>query len=179
MHYPTSSTIDRSWTLFLDRDGVINQRIAGDYVKRVEEFVFLDGVLEALQLLATQFGRIVVVTNQQGIGKGAMTEADLSAIHTHMLAEVGKAGGRIDAVFHCPSVEADNPPCRKPNTGMALEAQAQFSDIIFAKSIMVGDSPSDMEFGRRLGMRCAFIGHSTEVPSHPNLIHFARSITSL
>lgn len=155
--------IDRGWTLFLDRDGVINRKLENDYVKRVEDFVFLSGVLSSLQILADVFGRIVVVTNQQGIGKGLMTEGALHGIHEYMLNKVHQHGGRIDAVYHCPGLEVDNPPCRKPNTGMALEAQRQFPQIDFTRSVMVGDSPSDMEFGQRLGMKCVRIGASDPV----------------
>ncbi|MEZ4721657.1 MAG: HAD family hydrolase [Flavobacteriales bacterium] len=172
------SVIDSSWTLFLDRDGVINKRIVDDYVKHYHEFEFLDGVLEALKLLNPVFDRIVVVTNQQGIGKGVMTERDLLAIHEHMLAEVFTEGGRIDAIFHCPELAENDPACRKPNTGMAIEAREQFPEIDFSKSIMVGDSDSDMEFGERLGMRCAFIGENSAYEPFPALIHFAKRITS-
>jgi len=145
------------WTLFLDRDGVINQRIPGDYIKTVEEFEFIPGSLEAIVRFRSMFHRIVVVTNQQGIGKGRMTEAQLSEVHEHMISEVKKAGGRIDKVYHCPKLAREEPLCRKPNIGMAIEAQSDFPGIDFKKSIIVGDSISDMKFGKRLGMKTVFI----------------------
>ena len=150
--------IDKSWTLFLDRDGVINRRLPGDYVKSWEEFEFLPGVKESLAKLSGIFGRIIIVTNQQGIGKGLMTEEGLKEIHQKMITEVEAAGGRIDAVYHCPGLAKDNPPCRKPNPGMGLQAQQDFPEIVFNKSVMVGDSPSDMEFGTSLGMNCLYVG---------------------
>lgn len=168
-----------AWTLFLDRDGVINERLPGDYVKNTGEFRFTEGTLEALRLLAPLFKYIVVVTNQQGIGKGVMTEADLYRIHTHMLNEVSRHGGRIDGVYHCPDLAEDNPACRKPNTGMALQAQRQFPGIDFRYSVMVGDSDSDMEFGTRLGMKCVRIGQDPDHESYPALINFARRISSV
>lgn len=149
--------VDRTWTLFLDRDGVINRRLPGDYVKHWDEFVWEDGVLDALRIFAGCFGRIFIVTNQQGIGKGLMTSQEVDAIHRRLLVEVGRAGGRIDRIYVCPGLEADDPPCRKPRTGMAEQARRDFPEVDFQRSIMVGDSLSDMEFGARLGMVNVFI----------------------
>lgn len=149
--------IDRDWTLFLDRDGVINKRLPGDYVKSVSEFEFLESVCECFPLLNNVFGMVVVVTNQQGIGKGIMTEHDLHKIHEYMLSEIEKFGGKIHAVYFSPYLAEENHPMRKPNTGMALKAKQDFPGIDFKKSIMVGDSPSDVEFGRKCGMKTVFI----------------------
>jgi D-glycero-D-manno-heptose 1,7-bisphosphate phosphatase len=149
---------DRTWTLFLDRDGVINRRIVGDYVRSIEQFEMLPGVLESLIRCANHFGRIVVVTNQQGIGKGLMSEEDLRLIHKHFIQMVHEAGGRIDAIYHCPELAKNNPECRKPEIGMFNQARKDFPEIVPKKSIMVGDSPSDMEFGRRAGIHTVAIG---------------------
>ena len=154
--------VDRNWTLFLDRDGVINRRLPGDYVRNWEEFEFVEGVLPALRLLAALFGRIIVVSNQQGIGKGLMEETELALIHERMRGEVQAAGGRIDAIYFCPGLASDNPPCRKPNTGMALQARQDFPEIDFARSFMAGDTVSDMEFGARLGLVNVLIGADEE-----------------
>lgn len=154
--------IDHTWTLFLDRDGVVNRRLIDDYVKTWEEFEFLPGVLDALVVFRKVFGRIVVVTNQQGIGKGIMTEEDLSDIHNRMLNQVIEKGGRIDRIYHCPGLVKDNPKCRKPLPGMGLQAKKDFPEIDFKRSIMVGDSKSDMEFGRSLGMINVFVDHKTD-----------------
>ncbi len=144
-------------TLFLDRDGVINERIVGGYVLTKEQFRFLPGALEAISYLTQQFDRTVVVTNQQGIGKGLFTEKDLDLVHQHMLENIEAAGGKIDKVYYCPKLAKQNAPCRKPNVGMGEAAQKDFPDIIFEKSIMVGDSISDMNFGLRLGMQTVYI----------------------
>lgn len=144
--------IDKSWTLFLDRDGVINHRIPGAYVQKPEEFDFFEGVPAAIAQLSRQFGKIVVVTNQQGIGKRLMTKEDLDIVHFEMCAAVEAAGGRIDAVYYCPLLASENPFCRKPQAGMGLQAQKDFPEIDFKKSVMVGDSLSDMGFGSALGM---------------------------
>src|ERR1044071_2736321 len=103
-------TIDKSWTLFLDRDGVINVRFHGDYVKHVGEFEFIPGAVEAIAGFSKIFGKIVVVTNQQGIARGIYTHEDLGAIHAHMKAEVEKAGGKIDAVYYAHQAASENSP---------------------------------------------------------------------
>lgn len=159
--------------LFLDRDGVINRRIVGGYVTQYEEFVFLPGVLEALAQLSQKFDRILVVTNQQGVGKGLMTEDDLEVVHYQMIRDVATAGGRIDAIFYCTDVAGSPGNCRKPGTQMGLMAQEKFPEIDFSQSIMVGDSGSDMEFASRLGMLRVFIQHPGEelpVPGSYDLI---------
>lgn len=137
--------------LFLDRDGVINTHRPGDYVKSVDEFEFLPGVLQALPMLSKKFRRIIIVTNQRGISKGKMSEADLQKIHEYMLQTIEIHGGNIDAIYYATALNDDD-SFRKPNGGMALQAQKDFPDIDFTKSIMVGDSHSDIEFGKRLQM---------------------------
>lgn len=170
--------IDNTWTLFLDRDGVINRRIENDYVKTWEEFEFLDGALEAIALAKDLFQTVVVVTNQQGIGKGIMTEASLAFIHTQMVKSIEEQGGKIDKVYHCPELASANPASRKPNVGMAMSAKVDFPEIVFKKSLMVGDSPSDMEFGQRMEMKTAFIGSDSRFECYNSLIHVMQSITS-
>jgi len=154
--------IDNNWSLFLDRDGVINHRIVDGYVRSWEQFRFNPGVPEAINALSLVFGRIIVVSNQQGVGKGLMTEADVDAIHARMISELETAGGRINAVFFCPSLESEKSFNRKPNIGMALQARKRFPEIRFRQSVMVGDSLSDMIFGKRVGMKTVFL--STNIP---------------
>ena len=150
------SQINPTWTLFLDRDGVINQHVPGDYVRTWEQFIFEDGALEAIAAVMKKFGRIIVITNQQGIGKGLMEQADLDHIFTKMKQEITLAGGRIDACYYCPHLAATGCGCRKPDTGMGTQAKLDFPDIDFSKSIMVGDQLTDMQFGKALGMKTVF-----------------------
>ena len=173
-HKPSSMNlkIDKSWTLFLDRDGVINERLQDDYVKTWEEFRFTDGSLEAIKIFSQSFGVIVVVTNQQGIGKGMMTESVLHQIHDNMLNAVSKSGGCIDKVYYSPYLASENHHTRKPGIGMGLMARSDFSNISFRKSIMVGDSYSDILFGKRLGMKTVFIGDALLARQRPDLINF-------
>ena len=160
-------TIDSSWTLFLDRDGVINVEKENDYIRNVAEFQFLEGVELAVAKLSQVFGRIVVVTNQKGIGKGLMTETDLSSIHQKMTSEIVKAGGRIDQVYFCPDKDPES-SCRKPNIGMAIQAKKDFCEIDFNRSLMVGNTLSDMQFGRSCGMRTIFVLSAKPVPELPH-----------
>lgn len=153
--------IDKSWTLFLDRDGVINKRLMGDYVKTVAEFEFLDKVLPTISQLSKQFGKIFVVTNQQGIGKKLMTHQDLDQIHKHMKSQIEIHGGKIDKVYYAPQLAHENSEMRKPKIGMALQAQDEFKNIDFRKSILVGDSDSDIEFGKNAGMITVFLQTSS------------------
>ena len=160
-----SLNIDKSWTLFLDRDGVINRKLENDYVKHWIEFEFIDGVTDALKFLSSVFGHIVVVTNQQGIGKRLYRTEDLEIIHKNMLYEIDYHGGRIDKVYFSPHLASENHPTRKPGIGMALHAKKDFPKIDFGKSLVIGDSMSDMEFGRNAGMKTVFISEKeTEDP---------------
>lgn len=150
-------TINKSWSLFLDRDGVINKRLENDYVKTLDEFEFIEGVPQALKTFAELFGKIIVVTNQQGIGKGLYSENDLNIIHHYMVDEIEKHEGRIDKVYFSPHLASDNHHWRKPGIGMALQAKEDFPGIDLTKSIIVGDSLSDMQFGRSAGMKTVYI----------------------
>ena len=161
--------IDKSWTLFLDRDGVINKKLENDYVKHWIEFEFLEGSIDAIKYLGSLFGKLVVVTNQQGIGKRLYRVEDLELIHKNMLYEIAYHGGKIDKVYFSPYLTTENHPTRKPSIGMALNAQQDFPEINFKKSIIVGDSLSDMEFGRNAGMKTVFI---SEKPNEDSRIDF-------
>jgi histidinol-phosphate phosphatase family protein len=177
--------IEKGWSLFLDRDGVINQRIPDDYVKHPDEFEFIPGVTESLVIFARHFDSIIVVTNQQGIGRGLMTDLQLKLIHEQMLQKITETGGRIDAVYYSPDLKNTHSFTRKPAVGMGLKARKQFPFINFKRSIIAGDSYSDILFGHRLGMVTVLIGADKDVAfkcagildySFPDLISFAESI---
>lgn len=178
--------VDKSWTLFLDRDGVINNERLGYYVLHWNEFIFSEGVLEAFKILSQKFGKIFIITNQRGVGKGLMSLEDLHHIHKEMRKEVKEAGGHIDQIYYC--TEKD-PNCfyRKPNPGMALQAKKEFADIDFSKAIMVGNKPSDAAFGRAAGIYTVFVTTTNpdQLYPHPDidllfptLLHFAYSLQS-
>lgn len=157
--------ITNEWTLFLDRDGVINQRLIGDYVKTPNEFYLLNGVANAIATANQIFFKVVVVTNQQGIGKGLMTESNLLTIHRYCSDLLLESNAHIDAYYFAPSLAHENSNDRKPKTGMAMQAKQQFPLIDFSKSIMVGDSNSDIEFGKNAGMKTVFV--SQDKQTHP------------
>ena len=134
-------------TLLLDRDGTINVHLIGDYVKCWKEFEFIPGVLEAMPRLAEHFKHIFIVTNQRGIGKGKFTEKDLADIHSHMIEEIEKAGGRIDGIYYCTAL-TDLDTRRKPGRGMFDEIVQDYPDIVAERTLMVGDGDVDEEFAR-------------------------------
>jgi D-glycero-D-manno-heptose 1,7-bisphosphate phosphatase len=180
-------SFDSDWSLFLDRDGVINKKRENDYVKCWEEFFFIPGSVEAIASFSKKFNFIGLVTNQKGVGLGLMTELDLNDIHLNMLKATQKSGGRIDEIFYCTDVD-DNSNNRKPKIGMAIKAKNKFPRIDFTKSIMVGDQLSDMEFGRNAGMINVFLGISdfkVDFPSSlidyqfENLFDFSLSLPNL
>ncbi len=138
--------------LFLDRDGVINKRKVGGYIQHWDEFEILPGVLEAISIFSKHFDRVVIVTNQQGIGKGLMSEEALNEIHKNFGRLVEESGGRIDAFYFCPMLKTEIDNCRKPGIQMALKAQSDFPEIDLNKSIMIGDTASDMKFAKNANM---------------------------
>lgn len=148
----------RDFSLFLDRDGVINRRLPDEYVRSWSEFEFLPEALDAIARFSAIFRRVFVVTNQRGIGRGLMSEADLIEIHRRMLDAVREHHGRIDRIYHCPHDLDARCDCRKPEIGLALRARADFPEVNFARALMVGDSKSDMQFAARAGMKKVWIG---------------------
>jgi D-glycero-D-manno-heptose 1,7-bisphosphate phosphatase len=139
-------------TLFLDRDGVINVKLEARYVRNSNEFEFMQGSLVAISKLSKLFKRILIVTNQQGIGKGIMTEDDLNLLHSFMTSEIGKLNGKIDKIYFCPHLVSEKCGCRKPNPGMIQQAKLDFPEINFENSYLVGDSLSDIEAGERMNL---------------------------
>jgi len=148
--------VNNSWTLFLDRDGVINQEKESDYIYHYGEFSFYEGVRAALQYLSTRFDKIIIITNQRGVGRQLMSEEDLVAIHEQMLADIEASGGRVHKIYYC-TADDDTHPNRKPNPGMAKQAVREFPEINLSRSIMVGNKLSDMQFGRNAGMHTVFV----------------------
>lgn len=148
----SAAIASKAQVLFLDRDGVINRLLPGDYVKKWEEFHFIPGIKEAMALWNKRFKSIVLVTNQRGVGKGLMSDADLSRIHARMMTEIMDAGGRIDLILTCTAL-SDEDPRRKPNVGMFLEACKLLPGLKPEDCIMIGDTPSDAAFAANCGMQ--------------------------
>lgn len=157
-------------TIFLDRDGVINKKLEGRYVRNWEEFEFMPNALLAIQKLSKRFERILVVTNQQGIGKGIMTTKDLEVLHQKMQAVIAENDGKIDKIYFCPHLEMEKCNCRKPEIGMIENAILDFPAIKPRNSYLVGDSPSDIEAGKRAGIK------SIKVDNQFTLFDWVKSI---
>jgi len=148
-------------TIFLDRDGVINEKAPeGDYIKSPEELKLLEGAAEAIKEFNDRGYLVIVITNQRGIGKGIMNKDDFEKVTAKLNEELGKRGAHIDAYYYCPDVD-DTSPCRKPNIGMFLKAKEDFPDIDFRNSFIVGDSWRDVEAGKRLGAITILINNNT------------------
>jgi len=142
--------------LFLDRDGVIN--VEKDYVHKVEDFHFIDGVFETCEAFQKAGYLVVVITNQSGIGRGYYTEEDFHRLNDWMRGEFEKHGVTIHGIYFCPHhpEEGTGPykrycQCRKPAPGMLLEASDAL-EIDLERSVLVGDKESDIEAGERAGV---------------------------
>ncbi len=171
---------------FLDRDGVIN-RDKG-YVFRKEEFEFIDGVFEACRVLESLDYKIIIATNQSGIGRGYYTEDDFQALNDWMLGVFAENQVNITAVYYCPyhpqfglGRYRQDSPYRKPGPQMLLDAAAEYR-LDLRASFIVGDKLSDYEAGRAAGVsRCYLIGDGIELPSdlahikvYPDLLGLVR-----
>jgi histidinol-phosphate phosphatase family protein len=159
--------IDKSYTLFIDRDGVINYEKKESYILNWNEFQFYKDVTSAMKIFNEIFGTIIMVTNQKGIGKKLMTTDDLNNIHQNMQLHIESAGGRIDKIYYCSDL-ADTSINRKPNPGMAFQAKADFPLIDFGKSFMIGNKLSDMQFGRNAGMNTIYLATTNPEISFPH-----------
>ncbi len=135
----------KNYTLFIDRDGVINQPIIDDYAKKPQDLKFIDGAIKAIGILQSLFKQVIMVTNQQGVGKGVMTNQDLEDVHLKLYNQIKTEGlNYFDLALYAPYLKTDNHNWRKPQNGMLLKASNSLKDIDFNKAIMVGDSPGDM-----------------------------------
>ncbi len=143
--------------VFLDRDGVINRDPAGwtehGYVTRREDFHFLPGVLEALKRLTDEGYKNVIISNQQGVGKGYFSKKDLEDVTNGMKRTVEKAGGSIAGIYYCTHAKEENCSCRKPKDGLFRMAQKELGIRTFKGSFYVGDTERDMQVGKKVGSK--------------------------
>src|SRR5436309_12090602 len=142
-------------TIFLDRDGVINEN-QSNYVKSWSEFRFLPGSLEAIAKLARAGHRIVVCTNQAGVARGSLTVETVEEIHRQMVDAIAEAGGVIEKVYYCPHAKDENCPCRKPRPGMLLRARDELG-LDMSDAVFIGDAISDVRAGLAAGIRSILV----------------------
>lgn len=142
-------------TIFLDRDGVINEN-QSDYVKSWSEFRFLPGSLEAIAKLTQAGHRIVVCTNQAGVARGSLTVETVEEIHRQMVAAIAEAGGVIEKVYYCPHGKDENCPCRKPRPGMLLRARDELG-LDMSDAVFIGDSITDVRAAIAAGIHAVLV----------------------
>ena len=142
-------------TIFLDRDGVINEN-RSDYVKSWREFRFLPDVHEAIARLTLVGHRIVVCTNQAGVARGSISRAVVEDIHRRMLVNIAEYGGHIERVYYCPHGKEENCVCRKPRPGLLLQARDELG-IDLNDAVFVGDSITDVRAGLAAGVRTMLV----------------------
>jgi len=149
-------------TIFIDRDGVINRKMPeGQYVSSWADFQLLPGVPEAITALNQKGMRVIVVTNQRGIALGLYTNSDVEYIHEQLQRKLSESGARIDAFYYCPHDKREC-NCRKPLPGMFEQAKSDFPKITSSTSLIIGDSLSDIELGKNLGLSTIFIEGNRE-----------------
>jgi D-glycero-alpha-D-manno-heptose 1-phosphate guanylyltransferase len=159
--------VDKDWTLLLDRDGVINEEKRGGYILNWKEFKFFPDAKKSFSTLAQKFGKIIIVTNQRGVGKGDIPEETLHTIHENMKSEIEKVGGRIDMILYCASTDNLHPN-RKPNPGMMFLAKKYYPEIELSKTIMVGNKLSDMAFAKNAGIFSVFLATTDPETAFPH-----------
>lgn len=142
--------------VFLDRDGTIN--VDRGYVHQIGDWALADGkVPRGMKMLQERGFRLVVVTNQSGIGHGYYTANDMHVLHQHMEQELQRAGVKIDMILYCSHARGSNCSCRKPAIGMVEEAARRLGEINMGLSWTVGDKLHDVEMGQRAGTKTALL----------------------
>lgn len=148
--------------IFLDRDGTINVDV--DYLHEPEKLKFIDGTFEALRILKRAGYKLIVISNQSGIGRGYYTADAAERLHKYMNDILRRQGAAIDAFYYCPHVEEDGCACRKPGTGLVMQAAAEW-DISLPHSYMVGDKETDVLTALNAGCGCGLVMSGHRVPA--------------
>jgi D-glycero-D-manno-heptose 1,7-bisphosphate phosphatase len=170
--------------VFLDRDGTLNVKPpAGEYIERADDLALLPGAAEAVRVLNRAGIWTGVVTNQRGVALGRMSAAELDAVHERLAVLLARDGASLDAIYACVHA-ADECDCRKPRPGMLLRAREEQPGLDFGRAAIVGDSLTDIEAGRSVGVRTILIeasdGGEPSAASRladdvvPHLLHAAR-----
>jgi D-glycero-D-manno-heptose 1,7-bisphosphate phosphatase len=143
--------------VFLDRDGVLNRKLPeGAYVSDWAQFQWLPGAIEAIARMNRAGLTVIVVSNQRGIALGRLSVEQLELMHGQLRSDLARQGARLDAIYYCPHDHGEC-NCRKPNIGLFEQAAKDFPEVDANNSVVIGDSLSDIQAGRRLGMKTIFI----------------------
>ncbi len=151
--------------LFFDRDGIVNEHPADYYIRSWDEFRFMPGFIESLRIAQAKGYAAVIITNQQGVGKGIYSAKTVETIHANLLAELSGQGLDVLDVLYCPHLAEENCDCRKPKPGMICEA-ARKHDLDLSASWMVGDQERDIESGHAAGCRCIRVADDETAAEH-------------
>lgn len=162
--------------ILFDRDGVINERVIGGYVTDWKQFRFRDGIKNAMAALAKLGLPIIVVSNQACVGKHFLSCATLAEITTQFVADLKQSEVRVDAVYYCPHTPDENCACRKPKSGL-IEAAARDWKLDLSRSVLVGDSKSDITVARKLNCRAVFVSSRGDDSTNP--IEVGRDIPTI
>lgn len=137
---------------FFDRDGIINKRLVGDYVRSIAQFEFIEEFFPFYTKVKQSKYLTFIVTNQQGIGKRLMTAMELAEIHQHLQTELERrTGDRFDDIYYCPDLASKTNSCRKPSPSMLLQAAKEWN-ITLESSWLIGDMESDVIAGKKAGV---------------------------
>lgn len=150
-----------SKAIFFDRDGIINKRIIGSYVKSTDEFVLLEDILPIIRWAKEHNYLCIVVSNQQGVGKGYMSQTELDEVTEYMQTQIhDRIGWKFDDIYYATALSSENSPLRKPNSGMLFQAQETWN-INLRQSWMIGDSISDAQAGKGADCKTILVGDFT------------------
>jgi D-glycero-D-manno-heptose 1,7-bisphosphate phosphatase len=143
--------------IFIDRDGVINCRRANDYVLDWSQFVFVDGIREALRELASLGLPMILISNQSAVGRGLLSSVELEDITQRMWKTLEQDGTRLSAAYFCPHRPDEKCSCRKPQPGLLTQAAADFG-IDLSRSVLIGDSDADVKAAQAVGCHAVLFG---------------------
>lgn len=141
--------------IILDRDGVVNHD-SDQYIKSPNEWIAIEGSLEAIADLTSAGHLVVIATNQSGLARGYYTLEILEQIHEKLRAQLASKGGRIERIYYCPHHPNDNCACRKPKPGLLLQIKRDYPHL-FADAIFVGDSVSDIQAAKQMGIQAVLV----------------------
>lgn len=148
----TKAFLARKKTILIDRDGTLNVKMPpGEYVCSLDQWKWIPGALDALRMFNEAGYQVIIITNQPGIVRNKLTEATLETIHRKMISDAENAGGRIDAIYHCPHDRDAGCACRKPAPGLLFQAQREF-DLDLSRLTYIGDDERDGEAAAAAGM---------------------------
>ena len=154
---PTTGTFPGIKYVFLDRDGVTNRKLPeGQFVRSWRDFEFLPGAESAIAALNRSGRHIIVISNQRGIALGLYTRADVETLHMKLQERMAEHDAHIDAFYYCPH-DRNQCDCRKPKTGLFEQVFRDFPEASAQNSIVIGDSISDIQAARTLGLLAIFI----------------------